>query len=198
MRIQRFDRPYWLTRRFRYFPGEHIGIWEPTQGGKTHLMYQMLEVAMQQNPDLRVVSAMPKSRSPATRRWAEQLDLKIIDRWPPPASLTGRPPGYVLWPKHLKGAEVPVNRAHLTSHFRRMLAAQYQEGDSITLADDVYIMAVLLGLNMDLEEFWTAGSEGGAALWAPTRSRPGRSAAGRSPAFPTTPRPISSSAPTPM
>lgn len=172
MRIQRFDRQEFLARRFRYYPGEHLGMWEPTQGGKTHFMYQLAEVAMRQNPHLRVVSAMPKSRSPATRRWAEHLDLKIIDRWPPPVSL-GKPAGYVLWPRHLKGAEVPVNRAHLTSHFRRMLASQYQEGDSLTMADDVYILAVLLGLNMDCEEFWTAGSEGGAGLWAPNQKPSG-------------------------
>jgi hypothetical protein len=34
-------------------------------------------------------------------------------------------------------------------------------------------MAVLLGLNMDLEEFWTAGAEGGAALWAPNQKPSG-------------------------
>jgi hypothetical protein len=172
MRIARFSREEWLTRKFDYRPGEHFGIWEPTQGGKTHLAYQAADMALRRNPHLRFVSAMPKSRSPATRRWASALDLRIIDQWPPPASLR-KPRGYVLWPKHLKDRPVAENRAHLAGTFRKMLAEQYQKGDSLTLADDIYVLAVILGLNMDCEEFWTAGAEGGAGLWGPNQKPSG-------------------------
>lgn len=172
MRIARLEREEFLARKWDPQPGEHVGLFEPTQGGKTHLAYQLLDVAIHRQPHLRIVSAMPKSRSPATRMWADRLGLKIIDRWPPPAGLH-KPPGYVFWPKHLKDASVADNRAHLSAQFRRMLAAQYQQGNSITLADDVYLLAVILGLNMDCEEFWTAGAEGGAALWAPNQKPSG-------------------------
>lgn len=172
MRIARFDREEFLEKKLDYRPGEHVGIWEPTQGGKTHLSYQMLDVAMRRNPQLRTVSAMPKSRSPATLRWASALDLRITDDWPPKWTMS-KPRGYVLWPRHLTGVPVEENRAHLTRVFRKMLADQYQQGDSMTLADDVYLLAVILGLNMECEEFWTAGAEGGAGLWAPNQKPSG-------------------------
>ncbi len=177
MRIARLEREEFLTRKWDYQPGEHVGMWEPTQGGKTHLAYQMLEQAMRRNPQLRVVSAMPKSRSPATRMWAQRLGLKVIDRWPPPVFLS-RPPGYVFWPRHLKDAPVAENRAQLAGQFRRMLHDQYQQGDSLTLADDIYVLAVILGLNMECEEFWTAGSEGGAGLWGPNQKPSGTTGGG--------------------
>lgn len=172
MRIARFDREDWLTRRFDYRPGEHFGIWEPTQGGKTHLAYQAADQAMRRNPHLRFVSAMPKSRSPATRHWAAALDLKIIDSWPPKPAFR-KPRGYVLWPPHLKDRPVAENRQHLAEIFRKMLHDQYQSGNSITLADDIYLLAVIYGLNMECEEFWTAGAEGGAGLWGPNQKPSG-------------------------
>jgi hypothetical protein len=172
VRIAHLDRETFLNRKFNYQPGEHYGFWEPTQGGKTHFAYQCADVAMKRNPHLRFVSAMPKSRSPATRMWAGRLDLKIIDQWPPPHSFS-RPRGFVFWPKHLKDVPVEQNRAHLAVQFRKMLADQYQSGDSLTLADDVYVIACILGLNMECEEFWTAGAEGGAGLWAPNQKPSG-------------------------
>src|ERR1035441_2422537 len=172
MRIAHLDREEFLTRKLDIQPGEHVGMWEPTGGGKTHLAYQMLATSMQRQPHLRYVSAMPKSRSPATRMWAARLGLKIIDRWPPPASFS-KPPASVFSPTHLKDVPVAQNREHLAAQFRKMLHDQYQSGDSVTLADDIYLMAVILGLNMECEEFWTAGAEGGASLWAPNQKPSG-------------------------
>jgi hypothetical protein len=172
MRIPHFTREEYLARKFDYRPGQHLGMWEPTEGGKTHFAYQLLDVAMRRNPHLRAVSAMPKSRSPATRMWAGQLGLKIIGDWPPPWSVS-KPRGYVLWPPHLSGVPIQQNRDHLTRIFRKMLADQLDEGDSITLADDLYKLAVILDLNMDCEEFWTAGAEGGAGLWGPNQKPSG-------------------------
>lgn len=174
MRIARYDRDEFLAKRFGYSGGQHLGMWEPTEGGKTHLSYQLADVAMRRNPHLRFVSIMPKSRSPATRRWAAALDLKIIDSWPPPWSPLGhRPRGYVLWPKHLTGVPTATKREHLTAKIRTALDAQFEDGNSVTLADDVYLQAVILGLNMDCEEFWTAGAEGKAGLWAPNQKPSG-------------------------
>lgn len=172
MRLAHLDREDWLTRKLDVRPGEHVGIWEPTEGGKTYLAYQMADVTMRRYPHLQFVSAMPKPRSPATRRWADALDLKVIDSWPPPWSAR-KPRGYVLWPKHLKGVPAAVNREHIAEAIRPMLAAQYQHGDSITLADDVYLLAALYGLNTECEEFWTAGAEGRSGLWAPNQKPSG-------------------------
>lgn len=174
MRVARIPREVFLRDHFDYQPGEHVAWIEPTQGGKTFLMYQALDAAMARYPDLRVASLMPKSRDPATHMWAGRLDLKVVDAWPPPRPwLREKPRGHVLWPKHLKGVAPEVNRAHLASVFRPCLADQFQRGDAITVADDVYNLAVLLGLNADLEEHWTAGSGGGAGLWATSQKPSG-------------------------
>jgi hypothetical protein len=172
MQVARIPRETFLGEHFDYQPGEHVSFIEPTQGGKTHLAYQCLDAAMERWPHLRVVSLMPKSRDPATAAWAKRLDMKVIDGWPPPKTWFGdKPRGYVLWPKHLKGAAPEVNRAHLAGIFRRCLADQFRQGNAITLCDDVYLAAVLLGLNADLEEHWTAGSGGGCGLWS-TNQKP--------------------------
>lgn len=173
MRIARYDRDEYLTRKFGYKPGQHLGMWEPTEGGKTHFAYQLADVAMKRHPHLRFVSVMPKSRSPATRRWAAALDLKIIDSWPPPWSPGHKPRGYVLWPRHLTGVSVKSKREYLTDKIRTCLNAQFEDGDSLTLADDVYLQAVILDLNAECEELWTSGAEGNAGLWAPNQKPSG-------------------------
>ena len=166
MRIARFNREVFLNEHFDYQPGEIVGFWEPLQQGKTHLMYQMLDVAMTQQPHLRTASMMPKSIDPATTRWAQRLNLRIIDDWPPSRPwFREKPRGYVLWPKHLKGAPVEQNRAHLAGIFRKALSDQFRSGQSLTFADDVYLLAAILDLNMDLEEFWTAGGGPKSGLW---------------------------------
>src|SRR6185312_6448869 len=83
MLIARLPRTEFLRCYFSYEPAEHVAFWEPTQQGKTHLMYQMLDIAMLQNPQLSVASLMPKSVDPATRHLAVDLGLKITDQWPP-------------------------------------------------------------------------------------------------------------------
>lgn len=170
-RIAQFGREEFLNERFDYHPGEIVGCWEPLQGGKTHLLYQMLDVAMTQQPHLRTVSMMPKAIDPATNAWAARLNLQIIDDWPPPRRwMREAPRGYVLWPRHLKPqpgdpGHVAANRAQLAGVFRKGLYDQFRAGQSLTFADDVYLLAALLELNPDLEEFWTAGGGPKAGLW---------------------------------
>jgi len=167
MRVATIPREVFLAHHFDYQPGEHFGIWSPTGSGKTYDAYQLLDVAMLRNPQLRAASLMPKSRDAATWQWAARLGLRVTDSWPPGRPLFADPPrGHVFWPKHLKGASVAEKRAHLTAAFRAMLNDQFQRGESITLADDVYNLAAVLGLNMELEEFWTAGASAGAGLWS--------------------------------
>ncbi len=167
MRLAQIPRDEFLGCYFDYQPGEDVAFFEPTQQGKTQLAYQMLDVAMAQHPELAVASCMPKSVDPPTRLWAGRLDLKITDRWPPPARFPWqrKPRGHVLWPRHLKNVPVAANREHLAKAFRQALYHQFREGSSITLADDAYLLLVLLGLNPEAEEILTAGGSNGAGLW---------------------------------
>lgn len=166
MQIAYIPRADFLNGGFDYEPGEHVAFFEPTQQGKTHLAYQMLQSAMAQHPELRYASLMPKSRDPATRRWAEAIGMPVIDRWPPPARFPWqeKPPGHVLWPRHPKNVTVRERRDYVGGVIRTGLHDQFEKGDSVTLIDDV-LLCSLLGLNPEMEEHLSAGGGGGAALW---------------------------------
>lgn len=159
------DREEFLSSYWAWKPGEHVCLFEPTQQGKTYLMHQLLDRSMTEYPQLRTVTAVPKPRDPATRMWTEKLDMKVISDWPPPYNPFSKPRAYALWPKHLKGTDREANKAHLQRIFQRMMSEQYWQGDSITVCDDVYLLAVMLELNPQLEEFLTAGGGMNASAW---------------------------------
>lgn len=148
-------------------PGEHVSFIYKTRRGKTHLAYQCLQVAMAQNPGLRTVSLMPKPRDAATVMWSKALGLKETPVWPPQRwPWQEKPSGWVFWPPHNQGLAIDVNRSNVAGAMRKCLHRQYWDGDSITLADDVYVTAVLMGLNPEMEQFWTAGGSNNAGLWS--------------------------------
>jgi hypothetical protein len=124
--------------------------------------------AIRQNPRLTAVSVMPKPNSPSTAAWAKALRFREVPEWPPPKHRfwEDKPRGYVLWPRHRKDLPAAENRTQIAEQVRKCLHSQYWRGNSITFADDVHIEAVLMGLNPELEQLWTAGSEGGAGLWS--------------------------------
>lgn len=163
----RLTREEFFSEYFDYRPGEHVSFIYPTRRGKTHLAYQCLDSAMRQNPELSVASLMPKPRDPATTSWAAQLNLKEIPEWPPKRKWwQDKPRGHVLWPRHDPSLDAAVNREMIAEKLRKCLSSQYWAGDSITFADDVHNLAILMGLNPELEEFWTAGGSSGAGLWS--------------------------------
>jgi hypothetical protein len=143
-------------------------------------MYQMADVAVLQNHGLTPVSLMPKSRDPGTHKNAVSRGWQITDDWPPPHLFPwqSKPPGYVLWPRHLSNVPVAENRAHLARIFRRCLTGQFQQGESLTLADDAFNLAALLELNPEIEELLTAGEGGGAGIWLSGQKPSGTQASG--------------------
>jgi hypothetical protein len=150
---------------FNYHAGEHAAWIYPTQKGKSHLMWQALGAAMRQNPDLSAVTLMPKAKSPSTSRWAASMDFRETPSWPPRRKLfQSRPAGYVVWPPHRQDLTAADDRAQVASVLREALHARLWEGNGITIADDLHILA-LMGLSAECEEIWTTGGEGGAGLW---------------------------------
>jgi hypothetical protein len=165
--VLQISRPEFLDEYFDYRPGEHLNAIYPTRRGKTHLVYQCLRVAMRQNPHLSAVSLMPKPKDDATAAWAAALGLRETPVWPPRRwPFTEGPPGWVLWPRHTRNLPADQRRALIAAQLRACLNDQYWRGDSITFADDVYVAAVLMGLNPECEEFWTAGGSNRAGLWS--------------------------------
>jgi hypothetical protein len=165
--VLQLSRDEFLDEYFDYRPGEHLNAIAPTGAGKTHLIYQCVRVALRQNPQLDFVSLMPKPKSPTTVAWARALGLRETPVWPPGRwPWQDKPPGYVLWPRHRKDLPVADNRAQVAAQLKKALASCYWRGSSIVFADDIYVLAVLMGLNPECEEYWTAGREGGAGLWS--------------------------------
>lgn len=164
---------------FRYERGEHAGWIYPTQKGKTHLAWQTLGAAMRQHPDLRVATLMPKALSPSTAAWAASMNFRETPSWPPHRKLLGgKPAGYVVWPPHRRDLTAAADRAQVAQVMRKAMHEQFWHGNSITFADDLHLLAVLMDLNAECEEFWTAGAEGGAGLWGANQKPSGTAGSG--------------------
>ncbi len=179
MGLLELSRAEFLQDYWDYRPGEHVLIVEPTGGGKTHLAYQLLGAAMEQNPHLSVVSLMPKPADPSTVQWARALGLRETPVWPPQRRLfAGKPRGYVLWPPHPMSLPPAQRRQQVGGVLRRGLDDQYRRGSSITFMDDAHSAAVMLGLNEYLEELLVNGRAGGAGGWLALQKPSGSLATG--------------------
>lgn len=164
---------------FEYEPGEHLAIIEPTGGGKTFLAYNLLRAAMEQNPQLRPVSLMPKSGDPSTVEWMERLNFRETPVWPPrPKLFGGRPPGYVLWPPHPLDLEPEGRRKVVGGILRKGMDNQLTRGSSITFLDDAHSACTMMGLNSHLEEMLVNGRAKGAGAWVAMQKPSGSVASG--------------------
>ena len=161
---QYLTRAEFLDRFWDYRDGEHVSIIEPTGGGKSYLLRQLLAATGKVRPHLRPVILMPKPRSETTAQTASALGYGITPSWPPVTwPWQPRRNGWVMWPGHIRG-DADANRKQLGDKLRAATADQYWRGNSITVADDLHVHA-LLGLMRDFEDTWTAGREAGAGLW---------------------------------
>lgn len=179
MSLLRLSRADFLDGYFRYEPGEHLAVIEPTGGGKSWLCYQLLGEAMRQQPHLSVVSLMPKPADPTTAVWAKTLDLRETPVWPPQRKLFGgKPAGWVLWPPHPLNLPPAQRRSQVAEVLKRGIDDQYRRGSSITFIDDAHSAAVLMGLNEYVEELLVNGRAGGAAAWLALQKPTGSQATG--------------------
>jgi hypothetical protein len=110
---------------------------------------------------------MPKSSDDAASEWATRLGLKETPDWPPRNRWwQEKPRGYICWPPHDPSLDAAADREQVGNILRRCMHQQYWSGDSITFADDIHVIAVLMSLNAECEQFWTAGRSSGAGLWS--------------------------------
>ena len=166
MALLELDRQLWLDEYLDYNDGEHVVIVEPTGGGKTWLMYQMLAAVIRDHPDLAPVAFMPKASDPSTVEWARALNLRETPEWPPRRKLfQSRPAGHVLWPRHRMDLPPEARREEVGKVLRSGLDGQYKRGNSISLIDDAHSAATMMGLNSYIEEILVNGRAGGAAAW---------------------------------
>lgn len=165
VRVQSFPREEFLTRRWRYRPGEHVTLLGPTQSGKTTLGYQLLQRVIR--PELPAVILVMKPRDRVVSRWSAELGLRTVGQWPPPPRPWEKPPGWVLWPKHT--FEPDKDDEILRAQFRKAILDNYRRGERITFGDEVYGLAGELKLTRELTAVWSRGAAMGNGLWTATQ-----------------------------
>lgn len=161
MHLAHFERGEFIEHRFDWNRGEHAFFCEPTQQGKSFLIWQLLEkVLADHQGDLCAVTLMPKPGDAPTRQWSARLNLKATPTWPPPSKWPWqeKPAGYVVWPPHDASLPAGENRKQVAVHLRKALHSQYTGGNSLTVADDAHILSALMGLNEEIETLLTAGA----------------------------------------
>lgn len=179
MPLRRFSRGQFIDEIFDYYPGEHFAVIEPTGFGKSWLAWQLLQVAIQQNPELLAMVAMPKPADSTAAAWAPSLGLRETSVWPADRKLFAKkPPGYVLWPKHDMSLEPEQRRSAVGAVLKRGLDDQYRNGNSISFVDDAHDSAVLMGLNSYIEEILVNGRSNGSAAWLALQKPSGSAATG--------------------
>jgi hypothetical protein len=128
------------------------------------------------------VVMVAKPADPVPARWLKGMEYRRVDSWPPPWK-PGRPPGYALWPPHLKGGTVAENHAHLAAVFEPCYQDLFQnKRPSIAVCDETYFHSALLGLGPVMARHWTQGAGMGAGLWDATQ-KPSGTAEGQIPTF---------------
>lgn len=163
MRVLEIDRQDFLGNYLDIQPGEHLNIVSPTGGGKSYFLHQIIERV--NDDSVRLASFMPKPSDETTVAWSRRLGLKEIDDWPPrKRPWQDEPPGFIVWPKHIRDDE-DANRENLARIFRKAINDQYWHGNSLTVVDDTYLVGVLYGLNPELDRHWIAGRSNNASLF---------------------------------
>jgi hypothetical protein len=169
-----FPRNEFVEDIWDYSAGQHVASMEPTGGGKTRLIYQLLRTTMSLNPGLRVKVTIPKRKDVEADAWNKALGLKEVPEWPTqkPHFWETPPPGYAVWPKHLLGTPeedpdmvLARNRAHIMAVMKAAALDSYQVGDTVHVADDIYSQAVILGMNEFFSEMLVNGRSVGCGLW---------------------------------
>jgi len=174
MSLQTFNRKEFFGERWNPQPGEQVFIIEPSQGGKTHFAYDLLNNTEHVKPPVALVM---KPRDPTPAKMTKKWGWREIQSWPPPKVMPwqDKPPGYTLWPKHslsLDPASIKATNEHIKRQFERCLMGAYKRGDQVVFVDEIYGLLAELGMKQVIEALSTRGSGMKAAMWYATQ-KPG-------------------------
>lgn len=122
--VLEIDRADFLDRFWRYRPGDHVTVLGPTDCGKTHLTFELLERAHDQT-GISPIFFATKPRDDLVAERGKQLGYRRIKDWPPSMmDQARRPPGWLLWPPHT--ADPDVDDAAHYEVFRRAMMETYK------------------------------------------------------------------------
>lgn len=166
--LARFTRGEFKSERWHYEGGEHVAAFEPSQGGKTHWMYE-LAGATDFGPGSRPpVGLVIKAVDATPASWAKRLGWRETSTWPPRRRVwEQRPPGYNLWPRHdlsMRDDALEVTQRRQEQEFRKLFLSARKGGQPI-LAGELYGLLAELHLRSLLIEAVSRGSSAASPLW---------------------------------
>jgi hypothetical protein len=157
MGITRLDREDFLENYWSglYSPGEHTLVLGPTgRAGKTYLSMQLMEAATS-SVDKVLLCMKPKDAT--VSKWSANMGYKIVDDWPPKRHWwEDEPSGYTVWPRH-NLQDFDATKKHLRDVFLRTLTGCYSNGNCLVNMDEIYGLAVELGLSEHIISILTRG-----------------------------------------
>jgi len=150
-----------------YSSGQHVTKLGPTQRGKSTLTGQLLRVCANRDRQALVLHGKIRGRDPVIPRMADQLDMRVINEYPPKwrwGDANRR--GFILVPLTKTTDSVDAENAVLAGQFRKGIHANYQntKKDTITVIDESHQAQETLKLKKDIEGPLMRGAPN-AAVW---------------------------------
>lgn len=135
-----------------YASGQHVTFLGPTQRGKTTLSHQMLAQVISPERRAVLIALKPPSRDPVMGSAAKNLNLRIIEDYPPDWNFRDRKRnGYVVRPEHDMHNPKATN-ANLQRVSRNVLTHGYaSKNELIIVVDETHIVQNTLRLKDELE-----------------------------------------------
>lgn len=153
---------YWHDN---YGDGQHVTFLGPTQRGKTTLSHQLLAQVISPQRKCLILAGKPPKRDHVMTSAAKNLNLRVIEEWPPSFSLKDRKNnGWVLRP-HQTLSDLNADENNLKKHFSNGMKANYATHEKrITVVDEGGLVYADLGLKKELEAPLTRGAPDN-AVW---------------------------------
>lgn len=150
-----------------YSSGQHVTKLGPTQRGKSTLTGQLLMVCANPDRQALVLHGKIKGRDPVIPRMADELDMRVIDEYPPKwrwGDANRR--GFILVPLTKTTEGVEGENQILAAQFRKGIHSNYQntKKDTITVVDESHQAQETLKLKKDIEGPLMRGAPN-AAVW---------------------------------
>jgi hypothetical protein len=175
MHLAKFSRKEFKNERWDYQPGEHVADVQPSQGGKTHWMYDLAGAT--DWPDKPPVSLVIKAVDSTPAHMTRRLGWKETPVWPPAPRRPWQPQptGYTLWPKHdlsMRDDALERTQANQRAQIRRLFLGARKGGQPI-IAGELYGLLAELGMRDLLIEGVTRGSSARSPIWYDTQKASG-------------------------
>lgn len=166
--VREMDRKTFLRERKRELKGSgfhHRTTLGPTHRGKTTLELQTLDTEITPDKQAILLSAKPPHRDPVMNGAAKDLNLEVVDSWPPTSfkrryDKHRKKRGYVVRPEQTL-TDLKGDKAHCTEVFRDVLLDSYSRAKSdqpvIVVCDEAHKIYVIYQLKDEYEAILMSG-----------------------------------------